>query len=44
MAETWELSNHKDGSSVIVNGQFKGASFKDYLDNADKEIWGTKER
>lgn len=28
MAETWELSNHKDGSSVIVNGQFKGASLK----------------
>lgn len=40
LAETWELSNHKDGSSIIDNGPYKGMSFRDYLEISEKKIWG----
>lgn len=40
VAETWELSNHKDGSSVIINGHDKGKTFREYIDEHDKSIWG----
>lgn len=42
VAETWELSNHKDGSSTIINGEYEGYLFKDYLEIKGKSIWGTK--
>ncbi|MEG0276196.1 MAG: type I phosphomannose isomerase catalytic subunit [Coprobacillus sp.] len=42
VAETWEMSNHKDGSSVILNGEFSGVSFKDYLEQQGKKAWGKK--
>ncbi len=32
VAETWELSNHKDGSSIIINGKYSGMLFKDYIE------------
>ncbi len=41
VAETWELSNHKDGSSIIVNGEYSGMLFKDYIEKQPKSIWGT---
>ena len=31
VAETWEMSNHKDGSSIVINGEYKGLSFSEYL-------------
>lgn len=31
VAETWELSSHKDGESIITNGKFKGKFFSEYL-------------
>ncbi len=41
VAETWELSNHKDGSSIIINAPYENVSFQNYLNNKGKEIWGT---
>ena len=32
VAETWEMSNHKDGSSIVINGEYKGLSFSEYLE------------
>lgn len=40
LAETWELSNHKDGSSIIDNGIYKGMTFRDYLEMSGKTILG----
>lgn len=40
VAETWEMSNHKDGSSVIVNGKYKDNTFAEYLENEGKKVWG----
>lgn len=40
VAESWEMSNHKDGSSTIVNGEYKGKSFKEYIEKEGKEVWG----
>lgn len=41
LAETWELSAHPAGSSIILNGEHKGMPFKDYIEQHDKSIWGT---
>ena len=40
VAETWEMSNHKDGSSIIINGQYADMSFREYLELRGKEVWG----
>lgn len=40
VAETWEMSNHKDGSSIVINGEYKGLSFSDYLEKKGKSVWG----
>ena len=42
VAESWEMSNHKDGSSTIISGAKSGLDFKDYLEQAGKNAWGTK--
>ena len=41
LAESWELSCHKDGSSVISNGEYKGLTLPEYLEKAGKSILGT---
>lgn len=41
LAESWELSAHPDGSSIILNGEFAGQLFKDYIAQHSKDIWGT---
>lgn len=39
LAETWELSCHKDGPSIILNGKDAGKTFRDYvLENQSKAI------
>ena len=40
VAETWEMSNHKDGSSTIVNGTYKDKTFTEYLECEGKKVWG----
>ena len=42
VAETWEMSNHKDGSSIIVNGKYKDKTFIEYLESEGKNVWGEK--
>lgn len=33
IAESWELSTHKDGPSIIENGEYAGLTFSKYLEN-----------
>lgn len=40
IAESWELSNHSAGSSVIVNGELEGVAFTKYLEDNGKAVWG----
>lgn len=37
IAESWELSTHKDGSSVISEGEYKGMTLSEYV-NKDREL------
>ncbi len=41
VAESWELSCHKDGHSVVANGEFSGATLQEYIDKNGKSILGT---
>lgn len=40
VAESWELSCHKDGSSVIANGTYKGWTLPDYIEKVGKSVLG----
>ncbi len=40
LAETWELSTHKDGASTIENGVNKGKSLADYIKENGNEVLG----
>jgi len=40
VAESWELSCHKDGSSVIVNGEYQGMTLPDYIEKVGKGVLG----
>ncbi len=42
VAESWELSCHPDGTSVILNGEARGLLLSDYLAGQGKEILGEK--
>ena len=42
LAESWELSCHKDGQSVIANGEFEGKTLTEYIDKCGKGILGKK--
>lgn len=41
VAESWELSAHQDGPSIVDNGKYKGKTFIEYLNEEGKNIWGT---
>lgn len=41
LAEAWELSCHPDGPSVIAEGEYKGKTLKEYLDENGMEVLGT---
>lgn len=41
LAETWELSCHPDGPSVIENGAYAGKTLQQYIDTEGKEVLGT---
>lgn len=41
LAETWELSCHPDGPSVIANGAWEGKTLQQYIEEAGKEVLGT---
>lgn len=42
VAESWEISGHPDGISVVANGEFAGLSLPELLTKFGKEIIGTK--
>lgn len=42
LAETWELSCHPDGPSVIANGVYAGKTLLQYIDEQGKEVLGTR--
>lgn len=42
VAESWELSCHKDGASEIVNGEAAGQTLAAYIKTAGNEILGEK--
>lgn len=41
VAESWELSCHKDGQSTIANGEFAGLTLSEYIEKAGKSVLGT---
>ena len=41
IAESWELSCHKDGESVVANGEFKGKTLSAVISECGKEILGS---
>ncbi|MCI7099411.1 MAG: ROK family protein [Lachnospiraceae bacterium] len=40
LAESWELSCHPDGPSVIVNGPFAGLTLEEYIEKEGKQVLG----
>ena len=42
IAESWELSCHKDGCSTIENGDDKGMTLPEYIEKYGFEVLGTK--
>ena len=40
VAESWELSAHPDGESVICVGEFDGMSITEYIEKQGKEVLG----
>ena len=41
VAESWELSCHKNGMSTIINGEYSGMTLEDYIKNFGREVIGT---
>ena len=41
VAESWELSTHKDGQSVVLGGEYGGLKLSEYVDKAGKGVLGT---
>ncbi len=41
IAESWELSCHKDGQSVIDGGEFGGKTLSEYIEAKGKSVLGT---
>ena len=41
LAEGWMLSTHKDGESVIANGEDKGLTLSAYIEKYGKKVLGT---
>lgn len=40
LAESWELSCHPDGPSVIANGPYAGRTLREYIDLEGKQVLG----
>ena len=41
IAESWELSCHKDGASVVASGEFAGLTLAEYIEKNGKGVLGT---
>lgn len=42
IAESWELSAHPDGNSIVASGRHRGLTFSKYLETVGKEVLGWK--
>lgn len=42
IAESWELSAHKDGESVVSSGEYAGLKLSEYIEECGCEILGTR--
>lgn len=42
IAESWELSAHKDGQSIVSSGEYSGKTLTEYIDACGREILGTR--
>lgn len=40
VAESWELSCHKDGQSIVENGIYEGLTLSAYVEKAGREVLG----
>ena len=40
VAESWELSCHKDGASVVAEGEFAGLTLEQYIEKAGRKVLG----
>ncbi|MEG2074321.1 MAG: hypothetical protein RRY54_06115 [Angelakisella sp.] len=40
LAETWELACHKDGSSLVANGDYAGKALSQYIEKEGKKVLG----
>lgn len=40
LAESWELSCHPDGPSVIGNGSYKGKTLEEYIEGEGRQVLG----
>ncbi len=40
VAESWELSTHKDGESVVADGEFKGLTLSEYINSNEHNALG----
>ncbi len=41
VAESWMLSSHPDGPSVVMNGKYKGLTLPEYFTEAGHSVFGT---
>ncbi|MDE6591913.1 MAG: class I mannose-6-phosphate isomerase [Oscillospiraceae bacterium] len=41
IAESWELSCHKDGASVVASGEFAGLTLAEYIEKNGRGVLGT---
>lgn len=41
IAESWELSCHKDGNSVVADGEYAGLTLAQYIEKEGKSVLGT---
>ena len=39
VAESWELSVHPDGPSIVASGEYEGLSFPEYLEKRGKSVY-----
>ena len=44
LAETWELSCHPDGPSIVENGEYAGETLSEYILMEGKKVTGTRSR
>ncbi len=40
VAESWELSTHKDGQSIVASGEFKGLNLSEYIEKQGADVLG----